>query len=346
MSDQPNEPTSVKAAGYGFYTFTAEEFNDQLGDTYEVEKILGQGGMGAVYKGTRVSDGLAVAIKMLPAEIASLEKSESGFGFVERFEREAQAMARLDHPNIIKVYEYGVTNSGTHFFTMEFVEGHDLHYYIKEGRLTQGHAFSWLTQICEALAYAHKEGIVHRDIKPANIMIDDEGRVKLADFGLVKVIGSDSLLSLNTNVAMGTPEFTAPEIIDQDGIGDNRADIYSVGVLAYQFLTARLPRGVWKAPSALVPGLDPRLDVVLERALNAAPDDRYPCISEMGDELVKIATTKYVPEEESEEPAAAPTQKPAKSKAPALIGGLVGLGVILLGAIFFFNNSKKETVNN
>ncbi len=301
MSMPDSTPGSAGSFFAGFRPPSPEELDAALGEAYRVEKMLGQGGMGAVYQATEVKMNRPVAIKVLPAEIAQLT-SGSGFDFAERFEREAQAMARLNHPNIIQVYEFGETADGLRFFTMEYVEGSDLHELIRGGQLTEEHAFSWITQLCDALSYAHAQGMVHRDIKPANVMIDSEGRVKVADFGLVKVTGSESLQSLNTNVAIGTPEFTAPEIIENDGQADHRADIYSLGVLMYQMLTRKLPRGVWQPPSIRNPNLDRRLDPVIEKALHSDPDARYQTVELVEKDLTHIALNEATLEELKSEP--------------------------------------------
>ncbi|MDF1811433.1 MAG: serine/threonine-protein kinase [Verrucomicrobiales bacterium] len=272
--------------------FTAppvKELDEALGEDFTVETLIGQGGMAAVYKGIdHTHDDLPIAIKILPPEVVEANAVE-GFDYAKRFEREALAMSKLNHPNLVRVYKLGETADGMHFFTMEYVEGENLHVLIRDGRLTHGHAFSWLIQMCNGLAYAHEEGIVHRDIKPGNVMIDASGYVKITDFGLVKVTGRESMHSMNTVIAMGTPDFSAPEIADGNGRGDHRSDIFSVGMLAYQLFTGYLPKGLWEPPSKRVDGLDHRIDRVIDQALHSEPGERYQDIGQMGRDLHLIA---------------------------------------------------------
>ncbi len=183
---------------------------------FEVEKVIGQGGMGAVYK-ARQKDGLGrtVAIKVLapPKEI------DDEFNAGARFEREAQAMARMQHLNIVALYDYGQTESGLRYMVMEYVDGGDLHQVIHGGGLTLDHFFGWIPQVCAALQYAHERSLVHRDIKPANILISKEGSVKLVDFGLAKLIGNRANEMAAVTIArkrLGTEDYSAPETGDPD----------------------------------------------------------------------------------------------------------------------------------
>lgn len=268
---------------------TPEELQAGLGRDFTVEALIGLGGMAAVYKGIDHSENDSpIAIKLLPEEIAKRSTS-AGFDYQKRFEREARAMSCLNHPNIVRVFKYGETTTGLLFFTMEFIEGENLYNLVRHPGLTHDHMFSWLLQICDGLAYAHEQGLVHRDIKPGNILINPAGCAKIADFGLVKVDGRDSMHCMNTMVAMGTPEYSAPEITDSMKKGDHRADIFSVGILAYQLFTGSVPKGLWDPPSELVEGLDRRVDRIIDSALRANPDKRYQNISEMADDLRKIA---------------------------------------------------------
>jgi serine/threonine protein kinase len=208
---------------------------------FQFVALLGRGGMGAVYRATQLSLNRPVAIKVLPAELLS----DAEANFAERFRKEALTMARLSHPGIVSVYESGEAG-GLLYIVMEFVDGTDVGRMIHgEGRIGPEHVTGILTQVCEALHYAHQQGVVHRDLKPANLLMTREGRVKIADFGLAKH-NDDALLALTkTNVAIGTPDFLAPEAWTPGTPLDARADLYSIGVTLYQMLTGEIPRGLW-----------------------------------------------------------------------------------------------------
>lgn len=245
---------------------------------YEISEIIGRGGMGAVYQGRQAKLNRPVAIKLLPETFA---KGEDELNFAKRFEQEAQAMAHLDHPAILSVYDYGETDKGQLYFVMEFADGMDVHQYLHHhgGKLTQESALTITAHVLDALDYAHRHGIAHRDIKPANILLTQEGRVKIADFGLAKKFGEHIDVSSPTltlaNVAFGTPDFVAPETLDSDQIPDHRADLYAVGVMLYQMLTGKLPRGNFQLPSRLDAGIDERLDDIVNKAMAADPGHRY-----------------------------------------------------------------------
>src|SRR5262249_9193575 len=192
----------------------------------EILALLGQGGMGAVYKARQTKrDGL-VALKVLPPEVAR------DSAFAERFTREARSLARLNHPQIVTVHDFGDV-AGLYYFTMEYVDGQNLRGLLQEGPLAPAQARSVVLQICDALQYAHDEGLVHRDIKPENILLDRRGRVKIADFGLAKLVGlTPTYLTLTgTHEVMGTLLYMAPEQMQRTHTVDHRADIYSLGVV-------------------------------------------------------------------------------------------------------------------
>ena len=251
---------------------------------YEIAGILGRGGMGAVYKARQANLDRFVAIKLLPE---TFSQGDDELNFVARFQQEARAMAKLDHPAIVSVFDFGETSEGQLYFVMEFIDGMDIHQYLHEcgGVIPQEQALSIAAHVLDALDYAHKNGIVHRDIKPANILLNHEGRVKIADFGLAKTFSdsdSDAAPALTmSNVAVGTPDFVAPEALDSDFVPDHRADLYAVGVMLYQMLTGKLPRGQFKFPSELNTQLDGRLDDIINLSLQANPDDRYSSASEL-----------------------------------------------------------------
>jgi len=242
---------------------------------YSVQAQVGIGGMGTVYRGTQLSLGRPVAIKVLRVS------DGFDFAFEDRFRREARAMATLNHPNIVAIYDYGHIGTEFLFFVMEFVDGTDLGEIMRTGRMTRELALQLLPQICAGLEYAHSKGIVHRDIKPANIMLTRQGEVKITDFGLAKDVMRAPSMVTETHMVMGTPEYAAPEQFNAHRDVDHRADIYAFGVLMYQMLTGALPRGSWQPPSTLLPGLDPRLDAVIIRALMTDPQHRYQSVGDM-----------------------------------------------------------------
>ncbi len=242
---------------------------------YSVQAQVGIGGMGTVYRGTQLSLGRPVAIKVLRVS------DGYDFAFEDRFRREARAMATLNHPNIVAIYDYGHLGTEFLFFVMEFVDGTDLGEIMTQGRMTPQLALQLLPQICAGLEYAHAKGIVHRDIKPANVMLTRQGEVKIADFGLAKDVMRSASMATETHMVMGTPEYAAPEQFNAHREVDHRADIYALGVLMYQMLTGALPRGSWQPPSSLRAGVDPRLDGVVVRALMTDRQHRYQSVGDM-----------------------------------------------------------------
>jgi predicted Ser/Thr protein kinase len=247
--------------------------------------LIGQGGMGAVYKARQPALDRFVALKILPLQAAP------GVDFAERFNREARALAKLSHPNIVAVYDFGQAGA-LHYFIMEFVDGANLRQLIRSGRLAPREALAVVPQICDALQFAHDEGVVHRDIKPENILVDRRGRVKITDFGLAKILGIETGASRLTREGqvMGTPHYMAPEQVERPQTVDHRADIYSLGVVFYEMLTGELPLGKFPAPSQKVQ-VDVRLDEVVLHALEKEPERRYQQASEVKTAVETIVTT-------------------------------------------------------
>ncbi|HWG42913.1 MAG TPA: protein kinase [Gemmataceae bacterium] len=256
----------------------------------EVLDLLGQGGMGAVYKARQPGLDRIVALKILPPEAAEEP------GFAERFGREARALARLSHPNIVAVYDFG-QNDGLYYLLMEYVDGLNLRQLLQSGQLKPPQTLLIVPQVCEALQYAHDEGIVHRDIKPENILLDKKGRVKIADFGLAKLLGQAPLdLRLTgTRQVMGTPHYMAPEQMDRPLEVDHRADLYSLGVVLYEMLTGQLPLGRFVPPSQKVQ-VDVRLDEVVLRALEREPEQRYQRASEIKTDVESVQHAEPISE--------------------------------------------------
>lgn len=264
---------------------------------YRVEELIGRGGMGAVYRATQLVLERPVAIKILPAEMAEQE-------FLVRFQREARMLAKLQHPGIVGIYDFGQTREGQLYLAMEFVDGQDLAQMLRSHSLTPSRALDLTVQICESLQYAHSQGVIHRDVKPANILVTQDGRAKLADFGLARPMGDTPGTLMVSLVVRGTPDYMAPE--QREGRADNRADIYSLGVLLYEMLTGRRPKGVFDPPSIKVQ-VDARLDQVVIRALQQEPDRRYQHVSEMKTDVERIRDT---PGESKEITAPIPSEEP------------------------------------
>jgi serine/threonine protein kinase len=247
-------------------------------------ELVGQGGMGAVYKARQTKLDRLVAVKLLPPEVAR------DSAFAERFMREARSMARLNHPHIVTVFDFGEAG-GLFYFTMEFVDGKNLRQQLHSGEVTAQAALRIVSQVCDALGYAHDEGIVHRDVKPENILLDRKGRVKIADFGLAKLVGrSPAHLTLTgAREVMGTLHYMAPEQTEGSHQVDHRADLYSLGVVFYEMLTGELPLGRFAPPSHKA-AVDARLDAVVLRALAREPEQRYQDAGEIKEEVDQIAT--------------------------------------------------------
>jgi tRNA A-37 threonylcarbamoyl transferase component Bud32 len=250
---------------------------------FEILEFIGKGGMGAVYKARQKQLDRLVALKILPPEVGRDP------AFAERFGREARALAQLNHHNIVDVYDFGSAD-GLFYLAMEYVDGTNLRELIRGGGLAPAQALAIVPQICEALQFAHDEGIVHRDIKPENILVNRRGQVKIADFGLARLLGksADDATLTGTRQVMGTPHYMAPEQMHGSHDVDHRADIYSLGVVFYEMLTGQLPIGRFEPPSRRVE-VDVRLDEVVMRTLEADPQRRYQHASEVKTDVQLIS---------------------------------------------------------
>jgi serine/threonine protein kinase len=322
---------------------------------YEILRVLGRGGMGAVYLARQTSLNRLVAIKILPADMG-----DSDQGFAERFKNEAQAMAKLSHPGIVAVFDFGQTANGLLYIVMEYIEGTDVQLMLaSQGRLHSAHAMAITAHVCDALQYAHSCGIIHRDIKPSNIMVGNNGVVKVADFGLAKMSHGQTTGLTQSGMAMGTLHFMAPEALTLGSAVDQRADIYAVGVMLYQMLTGKLPQGMFEMPSFQVPGLDPRYDRIVAKALRDDREVRYQAAADLRHDLDAILTQpveKSAPDAATEVKALPPveargkkkarvpslasphaaTAAPRKKKPLGLILTVLALSAVLAAAIVFF----------
>jgi serine/threonine protein kinase/formylglycine-generating enzyme required for sulfatase activity len=263
---------------------------------YVIESLLGTGGMAVVFKGRQLSLNRHVAIKILPKDLMKKKL------FVERFESEAAVLASLNHPNIVSVIDRGV-ESGTYYIVMEYVEGETLKDVIqREGTVVPERIVPIAEQTLAGLAYAHRRGVVHRDVKPGNVMINRDGIVKIADFGLAHLAKAQGGMDVTReNQAMGTLKYMAPEQLgDARGV-DGRADVYSFGVCVYECLTGRLPLGMFKMPSEWDDSLDLRWDDVILLALKMDPEGRYANAEAMARAIREIASTPRITARQREE---------------------------------------------
>jgi serine/threonine protein kinase len=322
--------TQFNSANTAFVPPTIAELAP-LFPSLEILEFIGRGGMGAVYKARQTALDRTVALKILPSDIAMDP------AFSERFSREARALAKLNHPGIVTLYEFGSAGD-LYFFLMEFVDGVTLRQLLLGERLSAREALTIVPRICDALQYAHDRGIVHRDIKPENILLDRQGNVKIADFGLAKLVGPEPEFTSSSagtsdfteiGKLMGTPAYMAPEQIEHPSSVDHRADIYALGVVFYQMLTGELPDKPLAPPSSRTL-IDVRLDEIVVRALQRNPTLRFQQASDLKTMVEEISNT--------------PSKTPiAKRKIPVLqaCGVLLILCLPLSLAIPMFIYSKQ-----
>jgi len=270
MAEDPHPPTS-------FIAPSIEELTP-LFPNYRIEAFIAQGGMGAVYKATQKSLDRTVALKILPREFGNDAK------FRASFEAEAKAMARLNHPNLISVYDFGKVD-GMLFIMMEYVKGKALYYSIHKKAIEPKIALNLISKISRGLGHAHKGGILHRDIKPANILLDIDAEPKVGDFGLARPMDAKR----GEGLAFGTPGYTAPEVYTNADVPiDQRSDIFSVGAMLFELVKGRAPK---PGATNMSTGLDPRLDELLRKATHADPNKRFNDVTELADRLDALAPT-------------------------------------------------------
>jgi DUF4097 and DUF4098 domain-containing protein YvlB len=299
--------TEPGAGGIGRFVPPPVEEIARLFPQFEILGFIGKGGMGAVYRARQPALDRLVALKVLPPAVGSDP------GFAERFTREARALARLNHPNIVAVYDFGKTGE-LHYLVLEFVDGTNLREVERSGRLSPEQALAIVPQICDALQFAHNEGVVHRDIKPENLLLDKKGRVKITDFGIAKILDvrTGKVCLTGARDVVGTPHYMAPEQIEKPQTVDHRADIYSLGVVFYEMLTGELPLGNFAPPSRKAP-MDARLDEVVLHTLEKEPERRYQQASQVKTDVETIGGTPPAARGAAAAAGATPPREPASS---------------------------------
>lgn len=281
------------------------ELPSTLAETYELYEKIGEGGMGTVYRARHRRLDRTVALKFLAEPLASRAD------FQDRIEAEGQAMARLEHPHIVAIYDLG-RSEGHSYIVMEYVDGIPLSRMIP---LPMRRALEVADQVCQALAYAHRRGIAHCDVKPQNILVDSRGQVKVSDFGIARVLRPLPLEdAVSPRLVMGTRAYMAPEA-RHGASPDPRMDVYSLGVILHEMVTGRVP----------VPGNVPSgpLGRVLRKALCPDPEGRYAGVNEMRRDLARVA-----------ESAVAYEAEPPEARRIRTAAGLLSLaGVVTLQAL-------------
>lgn len=250
---------------------------------YHVHDLVATGGMGAVYRATHISLDRPVAIKVLPEEFADQS-------FQEQFQAEARAMAKLNHPNLVAIYDFGKAGN-LPFIVMEFVAGKSLYYSAYKKAIEEATAVRLVREICDGLAQAHDNNIIHRDIKPANILMDPEAHAKIGDFGLASTSDGGKPEHDSEDIVYGTPGYAAPEIIHNPAAIGKPSDIFAVGVILYELLTGQLPDPTNPRPASRIAHCDPRLDRIIRKATHNNPAMRYQDAGEMAADLHKLGST-------------------------------------------------------
>lgn len=311
--------TDVGSGSAGSWVPPSVEEMAALLPQFEITALIDRGGMAAVYLGRQAGIDRAVAVKVMPAELAVDEE------FVARFRREVRTLGKLQHPGIVSVYDSGQTSAGHLYFVMEHVGGGNLARLIAPSLLSSEQALELTMQICEALQYAHSQGVIHRDIKPQNVLMTTDGRAKLADFGLARPLHPEATTVTRGHVSMGTLAYMAPEQYAGMEL-DQRADIYALGVMLYEMLTGTRPQGAFEPPSHKA-RVDVRLDEVVMKAMRQEPERRYQNVSELQQAVSTIR----------QGPATSPAKPlPRRSSSSTLTNWLVGgLAVPVIGFLGF-----------
>lgn len=326
---QTESPASAATQGTPSIEQIAEVFPE-----LEILELVGRGGMGAVYRARQIKLDREVALKIL------LPNLSSDPAFAERFEREARALAKLNHPNIVTVFDFG-DREGLFYLLLEYVDGVNLRGAMSTGRFTPEQALAVVPGICDALQSAHELGVLHRDIKPENILLDRGGKVKIVDFGIARMVGdpaSDFTLT-EAGAVLGSRNYMAPEQLEQLNEVDHRADIYSLGVVFYEMLTGELPMGRFLPPSEKSPTTE-QIDAIVMRTLEKELDRRFQSAGAVKTSIENVSTSSAPPPLPHGEPQTTPPAKEKpKSPAPITPRGWIGdiSGVIIFTVILLLS---------
>jgi len=310
---------------------------------YEIIKELGRGSMGIVYLGHDPQIDRLVAIKVLRQDRVTSE------AFVTRFLKEARAIGRLSHPNIVAVYDVG-EDQGTIYLTMEYIEGRSLAEIIKEKKVNVHELKEWTIQIADALNYAHNKGIVHRDIKPSNIIVQKDGHIKITDFGIAHIEDPNALQQTQAGEILGTPAYMSPEQVLGEKV-DGRSDLFSLGIILYEALTQKKPfkgdtlTAIFKeiiqttpiSPDKISKDVSPELAQIIMKCLAKDPKERFQTGAELAEALKKLS-----------KPMLTDSIKPvAKSKYKIFIGLFSILLILSIVGYFVLSSKKapKKTIN-
>ncbi|HEY6116529.1 MAG TPA: serine/threonine-protein kinase [Candidatus Dormibacteraeota bacterium] len=265
---------------------------------YRVKGELGRGGMGAVYLAEQPGLGREVAIKELiqTADPVALR----------RFLQEAQVMARTSHPNLVQVHDMELQGN-VNYLVLEFIKGRSLRDWMTEVQIPPPQVFAVMHGILQALDYAHRHQIVHRDMKPENVLISDEGQVKVADFGIARLLDDTGIggTATKTGTTVGTPQYMSPEQVSSSKV-DGRSDLYSTGIVFYELVVGQPPftaseadgpftlmakhvQAPPKPPSVFKPGLNPELEAVILKSISKRPEDRYQSGADFDEAMSRVA---------------------------------------------------------
>ncbi len=324
----PDEPPSFDVPSIEAMTAYLPQF--------KFEKLAACGGMGAVYQAYQESLDRRVAVKILPPEFGA-EKE-----FADRFKVEARAMAKLNHTNIVGVYDFGITGGGHLYLVMEWIEGQSLHDLIHKGSLSLRKATNLAMQLCEALTFAHEHQIIHRDVKPGNIMVNDADHVKVADFGLARPNTGEA----EEENPFGTPDYAAPEIRG-GSVVDQRVDIYAAGVVLYEMLTGTVPQEPRRSVTEFAK-VSTRWDEIIGKAMHPNPEKRYQDAGEFRAHInmaMKQAAEKEAPAVVEKRKPAPPKKAAVPLTQPQQLMLMVGVVAVVIGGLvglIFWPSAKSE----